>query len=537
MKTHTLQQGSKDWLEYRRSMFNASDAPAMMGCSAYKTRTQLLHEMHTGLTQEFDAATQRRFDDGHHFEALARPLAEAIIGEELYPVVGSMEEYSASFDGLTMLEDVGFEHKSLNDELRAVMLPHATGLDLPLMYRIQMEQQCMVSGAGRILFMASKWQGDELVEQRHCWYEADLALRAEIGQGWIQFKKDLSAYVPPAIAIEVIGHTPETLPALRIEVTGMVTASNLADYKAHALAVFGGINRELTTDQQFADAEKVVKWCGDVEDRLAAAKQHALSQTESIDALFRAIDDISTEARRVRLEMEKLVKSRKESIRLEIVQGGQMELVKHMAALNLRLGKPYMPTIPADFAGAIKGKRTVESLRDAVSTTLANAKIAASATADRISLNLALLRADASNHVFLFADIAHIVLKPHDDFTMLVKSRIAEHQAAEAAKEEAQRERIRAEEQAKAEKTARDLVAREAETKRVQELKPVAMPAITPQQAATRIMAARLPLRPSVEAQPSIREELNALLDTLADDQLQRVLSFVKSRYGEAVAA
>jgi predicted phage-related endonuclease len=66
-----------------------------------------------------------------------------------------------------------------------------------------------------------------------------------------------------------------------------------------------------------------VKWCGDVETRLEAAKQHALSQTSSIDVLFRTIDEISAEARRVRLEVDKLVKARKESIREEIVHAAR----------------------------------------------------------------------------------------------------------------------------------------------------------------------------------------------------------------------
>lgn len=485
MITHDLIQGSSAWLAYRAQHFNASDAPAMMGCSAYKTRTQLLHEMHTGLSPEVDAGTQRRFDDGHRFEALARPLAEKIIGEDLYPVVGSLGKLSASFDGLTMAEDTAFEHKSLNDDLRACMTDEGNGYGLPLQYQVQMEQQLMVSGAERVLFMGSKWDADdELVEERHCWYASNPKLRADLIAGWAQFEQDLAVYAPPAAASEVVGHTPETLPALRIEVTGMVTASNLDAYKAHALAVFAGINRELKTDQQFADAEKVVKWCGDVESRLAAAKQHALSQTESIDALFRAIDDIGAEAKRTRLELDKLVKARKDAVRMEIVQAGAQALFDHMAALNARLGKPYMPTVPADFAGAIKNKRTVSSLQDAVDTELARAKIEASSMADRIQANLATLRELAAAHAFLFADTAQIVLKANDDLTVLVKSRIAEHQQQEAARIEAETARIRAEELARIEREQADAAA-QAEKERKEAIAPAIIAPIATETVAT----------------------------------------------------
>ena len=65
MDTQHLIQGSQEWLAYRASHFNASDAPAMMGCSPYKTRAELLREMHTGVAADVDIATQKRFDNGH----------------------------------------------------------------------------------------------------------------------------------------------------------------------------------------------------------------------------------------------------------------------------------------------------------------------------------------------------------------------------------------------------------------------------------------------------------------------------------------
>lgn len=457
MKTHDFAQGTAEWLAHRAQHFNASDAPAMMGCSPHMTRTELLRVKKTGIAPEVDPITQRRFDDGHRFEALARPLAEKIVGEDLYPVTGSEGELSASFDGLTLMEDTAFEHKTLNEGLRYTPWDEGNGYHLPLHYQVQMEHQLMVSGADRVLFMATRWEGDTLAEERHCWYASDPALRAKIVAGWKQFAADLVAYSPTdAVEPAPTGRTPDNLPALRIEISGEVRASNLQAYREHALAVFGGINRELSTDQQFADAEKTVKWCQDVEDRLAAAKQHALSQTASIDELFRTIDDVSAEARRVRLDLDKLVKARKEAIRGEIVAGGIAGLRDHITALNTRLGKPYMPNVQADFAGVIKGKRSIDSLRDAVDSELARAKIAASEIADRIDANLKHLRETASAHTFLFADAATIVLKAPDDLQALVGNRIAEHERAEAARLERERQRIRAEEQDRADREARE---------------------------------------------------------------------------------
>lgn len=439
METLNLIQGTPEWHAHRRNHFNASDAPAMLGLSPYKTRTQLLHEMATGDAPEVDAATQKRFDYGHRFEALARPLAEEFIGQELFPVVGVLGKLSASFDGLTMDESIGFEHKTLNAELRAAMAGTESGTALPAGYRAQMEQQLMISGAQRILFMASSWRGDELIEEQHCWYESDPLMRAAIDQGWAQFEADLATYTPAHAQAQPVGRTPETLPALRVEVTGMVTASNLAEFKAHAFEVFGSINTDLQTDQQFADADKAVKWCGDVEERLAAAKQHALSQTESIDALFRTIDDIAAEARRVRLDLSKKIDAEKLNRRNEILQSGAKALAAHVHSLNERLGIAYMPVgaAQADFAGAMKGKKTVASLKEAVATTLANAKIAASAIADKIQINLQALAKVPEEYRSLFPDAGIIVQKAADDFDALLKARISEQQASEAKRQAA----------------------------------------------------------------------------------------------------
>ena len=58
MITHNLVQGTPQWHAYRAAHDNASDAPAMMGVSSYKTRDQLIAERATGIVPEVDAATR-----------------------------------------------------------------------------------------------------------------------------------------------------------------------------------------------------------------------------------------------------------------------------------------------------------------------------------------------------------------------------------------------------------------------------------------------------------------------------------------------
>jgi putative phage-type endonuclease len=456
MEQHNLPQGSPEWLAYRAQHFNASDAPAMMGLSDYKTRTQLLQELHTGLTPEVDASTQRRFDAGHRFEALARPLAEKIIGEDLYPVTGSEGKLSASFDGLTMCESIAFEHKTLNDNLRAIMVEGCNGADLDMQYQIQMEQQLMVSGAGKCLFMASKWQGDELVEERHCWYVSNATLRQDILQGWTQFAIDLENYVPAEVVTPIVAKPASNMPVVfQMQVEGKLVACNIAEYKPSALAYIAAINTELLNDQHFADAFEDAKFCRASAIKLNLAIEQVLGQMGDINSALMAVREISAAFDAKGLALEKDVKARKDQIRVEIVSEGAKALASHIEALNTRLGKAYLPHTPADFAGAVKGKRTIDSLRDAVNTTLAGAKIAASATADKIAANLRHL-SDASAPMALFADLATICLKAPDDFQLLVKSRMDAHKVDEEKKADQLRESIRKEEAERLEREQRE---------------------------------------------------------------------------------
>lgn len=445
MIIHDVVQGSPEWLALRKEHRNASEAPAIFGASKHITRNELIKQKATGIVPEVDATTQRRFDDGHATEAKARVILERRLGEELYPIVATDGELLASVDGITMLEDTLFEHKLLNKDVVAMIQAG----ELSPAYYWQLEQQLLVTGAEKVIFVCS----DGTEENFHSMEYRAIPGRAEqLVSAWKQFDEDLLAYAPEAPVVEAVGKAPETLPALRIEVTGMVTASNLAKFKQTALAVIGAVNTELETDQDFADAEKAVKWCADVEDRLKAAKQHALSQTASIDELFRTMDDISEEYRQKRLVLNNLVKSRKTAIRDEIVMTAAKALHDHIERLNESLGgKVRMPAIAADFAGVIKGKKTIDSLRNAADTELARVKIEANKTADHMRANLDALRTQAKGFEFLFHDAAQLVTKQADDLKAVITARISEHKEAEQVRLDAERERIRKEEAAKLE--------------------------------------------------------------------------------------
>ncbi|RRU23616.1 YqaJ viral recombinase family protein [Stenotrophomonas sp. 278] len=463
MITIDLVQGSESWHQHRAQHLNASDAPAMLGVSSNHSRADLLKELAAGVPREFsDFVQEHVIDPGHEYEAQARVIAEQIVGEDLYPVTGVSGKYSASFDGLSLLEDTAFEHKRLNETLREAMFDGCTGTDLPLMYQVQMEHQCMVAeGCERVLFMASEWKrvdgSWELLEERHCWYTPNLELRSRIVTGWAQLEADVAGFVPaPAAAPQPTGRAPETLPSLSIQVTGMVTESNMEAFKAQAMGVLGSINRNLQTDEDFANAEKTVTWCKGVEERIEATKQQVLGQTADIDAVFRTMDDVSAETRRIRLELDKLVTKRKDERKTEIGNAARVVVQDHIQAINETLGQHgiAMPsTLASDIAAAIKGKRSFASMQDAVDSVATNAKITASQAADRIRANIRVLEMEEGTYSSLFPDRVQLCSsKQPEDLRNLIAARISEHKKAEEDRLEQQREKIRQEEADKARK-------------------------------------------------------------------------------------
>lgn len=447
MNVAQVVQHSPQWFALRATCYTASEAPAAAGVSKHMARAELLRQKSTGIAPDVSEFTQALFDKGHAAEAAARPLAEEITGD-LYPVTTTLEvdglPLLASLDGATMMEDVIWECKLWNEALAVdvragTLAPH---------YTVQMDQQLLVSGAEKCLFMTSDGTPERTA---WCWYETTPEKTAAVVAMWKQFRADLDAYAPPAAAAVVVAAAVTALPAVSVQVSGAITVQNNFKLFETALRDFidSKLIREPSTDQDFADLSLQIKALQNAEAALDAAETQMLSQVESVDAAKRTKDMLLKLARDNRLMAEKLLAARKEQIKGEIVAGAIATFAKHIADLN----QPYMPRIAADFAGVIKGKRTVASLQDAVDTELARVKIEAAGAFQRITANVQALDAHAE-HRFLFPDVATLVLKAPDDLAAMIASRIAAHKAKEAARIEAETARIRAEEQARAQREA-----------------------------------------------------------------------------------
>jgi len=369
MKVLPITQGSAEWHAARARHFCASEAPAMMGVSRHLTRAALLRRKASGFDEEPHPAQERAFRRGHEAEAAARRLAEQELGEELYPatVVAEVEGLPllASLDGLTLTGDVVWEHKLW----RADLAEHIARTGEPPPEHVwQLEHQLLVTGAERAIYCASDGGPEHYVQVE---YRSRPERRAQLIAGWRQFAADLAAAreaPPPAAEPSTTGRAPAQLPALVIQVEGRVVASNLETWRAGALGMIRAFNRRLVTDQDFADAERVVKWAKIAEEQLEAAKRAALAQAADVEALFRTVDDVKSELRSLRLDLEMLIKARKTTIRDQIQREALSTVTDWLRAEAADLGD-YAPRIPSEaalrIAEEMKGRKTVATLREA----------------------------------------------------------------------------------------------------------------------------------------------------------------------------
>jgi putative phage-type endonuclease len=474
-------QGSPEWLAIRATTYNASELSAAAGKSKYMTRDELLQQKKTGIAPDVDRNTQALFDRGHASEAAARPFAEEIIGEELSPTTGMIEidglKLLASFDGITFGDDFIFEHKLYGESLAAAV--RAGELDEH--YTIQMDQQLLISGASKCLFITSDGTKDKM---EFCWYETTEEKKAAIVAIWKQFAKDLESYEPKAIPAQPKAEVVIELPALFVHAKGEITESNMKEFGTALATRLEEVRAiKLVTDQDFANAKGAAVMFRDQIKKLAQAKEAMLSQTVTIGEAARMIDAWSEDLRVTALQLEKDVEREDLEKKRAMINAATVAFNEHIAALEAETKPTRLNIQMPNFAGEIKGKRNYSSMQDAIDTALANSKISADAIAQDVRSKLAWCKANAEGYGFLFADMQQIIFKATDDFQLLVSSRIEQHKKAEDAKLEAERERIRLEEEAKAKAAAEEAArkaAAELEAKKAPEFATVALSIDTP---------------------------------------------------------
>lgn len=477
MKKVFFEQGSQEWHAHRANCYNASDAAAMLGISPYTKRDDLIKRYATGFQPEFSNSTLAVFERGHELEALARSIVEEneLEGEALYPVSGFIEDsrvgkkISSSFDGLTEDDKVTWEHKQNNQLLWASLQRN----ELPDNHQPQVQQGLMISGAEFCIFTVSDGTRGNMISINvypdQVWFE-------RIINGWAQFEKDVAEYQRKmksgeleAIEEKPDGEPIEDLPAIYIAArTGGILSTDIDRAELALKRQIESAEKVLyITDQDFANASVYAKSMRKFAKDAIAAKERMINQPSDDGAVMtlgemaKKLDYIAELANKHALKIEKDCKANDIAKKEAMTNSAVVEWLDHIAALEVETKPIKIPTPRPDFGAAIKGKRNYASMQDAVNTALAMGKADADAAARDIRAKLAWCKENAAGRSNLFPDLAQIISKPMDDFTLTIKTRITDADAEIEKKRADDLVRIEAEAKAKAESEAKLKLAQE----------------------------------------------------------------------------
>lgn len=152
-----------------------------------------------------------------------------------------------------------------------------------------------------------------------------------------------------------MNHAFEIVP-FNIDSTGVVV--NLPEIRDMVIAGISNINQKPKTDEEFGQAVLDIKKMKEAEEVALSAKIKVLESATIIQKQLAAIDDVIGLIRPARLDLEKAVKIKTEEVKEEIITEALALFDLPEATARARFG--------AGLAAAMKGKRTPESMRDAL---------------------------------------------------------------------------------------------------------------------------------------------------------------------------
>lgn len=190
MKFINLQQGSPEWLEYRKDKFNASEAGDVMGCGFNKPYK--LAEIKYGGKEIFQSEAMRL---GKEYEPKIREYINKLLNADFQPVVGLSDDdprFSASFDGLDIIGGEILEIKFSANEYEVL---ERTGKPSEK-YFWQIQHQLFVCDLSKCIFAVGKIDDDFDLQIRHIVVERDEKAIKKLIKAWNEFEATYAGAAP-----------------------------------------------------------------------------------------------------------------------------------------------------------------------------------------------------------------------------------------------------------------------------------------------------------------------------------------------------
>lgn len=213
---------------------------------------------------------------------------------------------------------------------------------------------------------------------------------------------------------------------LEIQISGKIQNSNFPIWKDSLLKQINSINMELITDNDFAVATEDSKLLKIAEKSIQKAKIKAIEQTEEIQILFNALDEISEQARQARLTLDRQIRVKKQEIKDELITTSitkvqdyidsksqiysQLDNSKHLQRHQYEL--------------AIKGKSSIVGIRKSLMSLVQNLKNTIDEDSKQVLRNYEIIETIPSNDRLLFQDISYLITLPEKELRLTIENRI-----------------------------------------------------------------------------------------------------------------
>lgn len=451
-----LIQGSIEWEEARLNYLCASEAPAVMGESKFMSRNQLLDLKKGWISNPNSSFKEMLFEKGHEHEEMARPIFEFEMAELFHPLVASFEVaidgehilFLASFDGLGEENGEVWEHKDWN----LTLAENIRNGVLEALYYWQLEHQMLVAGVKEATITCSDGTRSNKVSMI---YKSVPKRRKALIAASKQFLIDLKNHVIEAKQEIIIAKKAESFPLITFEVNGTEISSNISTVLNQIQQRSEiEINRILETDQDFADKHKFNKATKQAREDLKVLVTKVQNKFVSYSEFASVAKEIDYVLQQMQSQGEKQVKKAQTDKKKKIEDAAYLVVSNYTLSVDSVINPIRISSLincNIDFTQAMKNKRTIESLQNAVDSTIATWKIEVDEIRDLVVKNLETLRKLAEGFEPLFMDSTQLVTKDNDALVAIIKVRISEHKESEQKKLDDEREKIRIEEEEKAE--------------------------------------------------------------------------------------
>lgn len=190
MNQINLEQGSDDWLMYRRGGIGSSDAPAVMGCSPYLSAYELWKEkLGLGEPRENNYILEK----GKRLEPAARAAYEILHDYDMPAMNVEHKAYPflrASLDGCNLERKLILEIKYVG----AKMYQAALDGEVPPHHYCQLQHQMLVTGLERAHYFAWNEGQGALIE-----IQADFDYMRELLAAHLDFWSHVISKTPPTL--------------------------------------------------------------------------------------------------------------------------------------------------------------------------------------------------------------------------------------------------------------------------------------------------------------------------------------------------